>query len=118
MAYVTVMVLPVPKKNLPAYKKMLKKSAAAWKRCGADSYHEMIEDDVKPGKITSFPMAVKLKKGEVVGCAYVTFKTKAAHDKAWKKIMKDPFMASFDPKDMPFDGSRMFWGSFKTIVQF
>ncbi|MFO1033378.1 MAG: DUF1428 domain-containing protein [Hyphomicrobiales bacterium] len=118
MAYVTVMVLAVPTKNLAAYKKMLKKSAAAWKRCGAEGYHEMIAADVKPGKVTSFPQAVKLKKGESVAVAYLTFKTKAQSDKAWKMMRKDPFMVNFDPKTMPFDGSRMFWGSFKTLVQF
>ncbi len=118
MAYMTVMVLAVPTKKMAAYKKLVKQSAAAWKRCGANSYCEMIGHDVKPGKLTSFPQAVKLKKGEKVGCAYLTFKSKAHADKAWKKMMKDPFMVNFDPKTMPFDGKRMFWGGFKTIGGF
>jgi uncharacterized protein YbaA (DUF1428 family) len=118
MAYVDVMVLAVPTQKVSAYKKMVKQSAAAWKRCGATAYHEMIADDVKPGKLTSFPQSVKLKKGEVVACAYVVFESKAHHNKVWKKMMKDPFMTSFDPKTMPFDGKRMFWGGFKTLVEF
>jgi uncharacterized protein YbaA (DUF1428 family) len=118
MAYITVMALPVPKAKLAAYRAMVKKSAAAWKRCGALAYCEMLADDVKPGKLTSFPQSVMLKKNETVGCAYLIFKSKAHHDKCWKAIMKDPFMAAFNPKTMPFDGKRMYWGSFKQIAGF
>jgi uncharacterized protein YbaA (DUF1428 family) len=116
MAYLTVMVLAVPKTKLVAYKAMVKKSAAAWKRSGALSYCEAIADDVKPGKLTSFPQSVKLKKGEMVGCAYLIFKSKAHHDKCWNAMMKDKFMVNFNPKSMPFDGKRMFWGGFKQIA--
>ena len=118
MAYVEVMVLPVQAANLKAYKKLLQGSAKAWKRCGAVSYHEMIEDDVKPGKRTSFPQSVKLKSDEKVGCAYIVFKSKAARNAAWKKFMKDPFLANFNPKTVPFDMKRMYFGGFKTLVSF
>jgi uncharacterized protein YbaA (DUF1428 family) len=30
--------------------------------------------------------------------------------------MADPMMADIDPKKMPFDAKRMFWGGFKGIV--
>jgi uncharacterized protein YbaA (DUF1428 family) len=118
MAYIDFMVIPVPTKNLKAYRAMVKKSAAAWKRCGALAYVEAIADDVKPGKLTSFPQSVKAKSDETVGCAYLLFESKAHRNKVWKKIMQDPFMKNFDPKTMPFDGKRMFFGGFKPIVQF
>ena len=118
MAYVDVMVLPFKAMDLKAYKKLVRDSAKAWKRCGALSYHEMVEDDVKPGKRTSFPQSVKLKEGEKVACAYIIFKTKAARNAGWKKFMKDPFVASFNPKTVPFDAKRMFFGGFKTLVSF
>ncbi len=117
MAYVDLMVLPVPAKSLAAYKKLVKQSAAAWKKAGASAYHEVIEDDVKPGKTTSFPQSLKLKKGEKVAAAYLVFESKAARNKAWKAIMKDPFMADFDWKKAPFDGKRMYYGGFKTLIQ-
>ena len=78
MAYVDVMVVPFKATNLKAYKKLVKDSAAAWKRAGAVGYHEMLEDDVKPGKVTSFPQSVKLKKGEKIGCAYLIFKKQSS----------------------------------------
>ena len=118
MAYISFMVIPVPKAKVAAYKSLVRKSAAAWKRCGALAYCEALGDDVKPGKLTSFPQALKLKKGEVAGCAYIIFKSKAHHDKVWKAMMKDPFMVNFDVKTMPFDGKRMFWGGFKQIGGF
>jgi uncharacterized protein YbaA (DUF1428 family) len=118
MSYVTVMVLPVPKARIAAYRTLVRKSAKAWKKAGALAYHELIADDVKPGKLTSFPQSLHLKKSETVGCAYIVFKSKAHADKCWKLMMKDPFMANFDVKTAPFDGSRMFWGGFKTLTQF
>ncbi len=116
--YIDFMVIPVPTANLKAYRALVKKSSAAWKRAGALAYLEAIADDVKPGKVTSFPQSVKAKAGETVGCAYLVFKTKAHRNACWKKMMADPFMKEFDPKTMPFDGKRMFFGGFKPIVSF
>jgi uncharacterized protein YbaA (DUF1428 family) len=115
MAYYDFMVVPLSRSKLRAYKALVKESAKAWKECGAVSYVECIADDVKPGKITSFPQSVKLKKGEVVGTAIVEFKSKAHRAAVWKKIMKHPFMVNFDMKKAPFDGKRMFFGGFKPI---
>ena len=55
MAYFDFMIIPVPTKNLKTYRALIKKSAEAWRRCGALAYVEVIADDVKPGKLTSFP---------------------------------------------------------------
>lgn len=116
MSYIDAMVIPIPKAELKDYKKLVKKSAEAWKRCGALAYIEAIADDVKPGKRTSFPQALKLKPDEIAGIAYLVFESKAHRNKVWKVMMKDPFMSSFDGKTMPFDGKRMFFGGFKKIA--
>jgi uncharacterized protein YbaA (DUF1428 family) len=118
MAYYDVAVIPVKKAKLAAYKKLVKQGAAAWKRCGAEEYIEAIGDGIKKGKLTSFPQSVKAKPDEVVGVAILKFKNKAARNKAWKLIMKDPFMSAFDQKSMPFDGRRMFFGGFKPVGGF
>lgn len=75
-----------------------------------------MEDDVKPGKLTSFPQSVKLKPGEVVVFSWIVYKTRAQRDRINKQVMADPRLMSMDPKTMPFDGKRMFWGGFKPIV--
>lgn len=117
MSYVDGFVLPVPKKNLDAYRKLARKAGKLWKEYGAIEYIECVADDVQPGKSTSFPQSVKLKPDEVVVFAWIVYKSRAHRDKVNKQVMADPrLMASMDPKSMPFDSKRMFWGGFKPIV--
>jgi uncharacterized protein YbaA (DUF1428 family) len=117
--YVDGFVLPIPRKNIGAYKKMATLAGKIWMDHGAIDYVECIADDVKSGKITSFPQSVKLKKGEVVFFSWATYKSRTHRDRVMKKVMKDPRMTQFmDENKMPFDGMRMFWGGFKPIVKF
>jgi uncharacterized protein YbaA (DUF1428 family) len=118
MSYVDGFVLPVPKDKLPAYRKMATLACKVWMEHGAIDYREWVADDVKPGKWTSFPQSVKLKAGEVVVFAYITYKNKRDRDRINKLVMADPRLTSMmDPKKLPFDGKRMFWGGFKKLVE-
>jgi len=118
MSYVDGMVIPVPKANLAAYKRMSRQCGKIWLEYGALSYNECAGDDVKPGKVTSFPQAVKLKPDEVVVFSWIVYNSRKDRDRIMKKVMSDPRVAKImDPKSMPFDGKRMFWGGFKPIVQ-
>jgi uncharacterized protein YbaA (DUF1428 family) len=117
MKYVDGYVLPVPKKNVTAYRRMAQKAGKVWRDHGALEYVECVADDVKPGKYTSFPQSVKLKPGETVVFAYVVFKSRTHRDRVNAKVMKDPRLANMmDAKSMPFDAKRMFWGGFKLLV--
>lgn len=117
MPYVDGFVLPVPTANLAAYRRMAKRAGAVWREHGALEYNECIADDVKPGKVTSFPQSVKLKEGETVVFAWIVYKSRKDRDRINAKVMADPRLASMmDGKNMPFDGKRMFWGGFKTMV--
>jgi uncharacterized protein YbaA (DUF1428 family) len=116
MAYVDGFIVPVPKKKLAAYRKLASKAGKKWMEYGALSYVETVADDVKPGKTTSFPQSVKLKGGETVVFSWITYKSRKHRDQVNAKVMKDPMMANFDPKTLPFDGKRMFWGGFKELV--
>jgi uncharacterized protein YbaA (DUF1428 family) len=118
MSYIDGYVLPVPKKNLAQYRRMATKAGKIWREHGALEYHECVADDVKPGKSTSFPQAVKLKPGEVVLFSWIVYKSRAQRDAVNKKVMSDPRLAfMMDPKSLPFDGKRMFWGGFKPLVE-
>jgi len=116
MPYVDGFVLPVPLKNRAAYIKMAKLGRKVWMEHGALEYYECVADDVKPGKTTSFPQAVKLKKGEEVWFSWAVYKNRKHRDQVMKKVMTDPRMSQMDAKSMPFDGKRMFWGGFKMMV--
>ena len=118
MHYVDGFVVPVPKKNLQAYRRMARKSAKVWMEHGALEYRECVGDDVKMGKLTSFPQAVKLKPGEVAVFSWIVYKSRAARDRIIAKVMKDPRLADMmDPKTLPFDGKRMIYGGFKIMVE-
>jgi len=114
--YVDGIVVPVPKAKLAAYKKMATKAGKIWREHGALQYVESVADDVKPGKHTSFPQAVKLKAGETVVLCYVVYPSRKVRDRAMAKVMKDPRLADMMTGALPFDGKRMFWGGFKPIV--
>jgi uncharacterized protein YbaA (DUF1428 family) len=117
MRYIDGFVLPVPKKNVAAYRRMAQKAGKVWREHGALEFIECVADDVKPGKHTSFPQSVKLKSGEMVVFSYIVYKSRAHRDRVNTKVMKDPRLAKMmDPKAMPFDGKRMFWGGFKVLV--
>ncbi len=116
MRYVDGFVVPVPKKNMQAYRRMALKAGKVWREHGALEYVECAADDVKPGKLTSFPQSVKLKPGETVVFSWIVYKSRAHRDSVNAKVMKDPRLASMmNPKTMPFDGKRMFWGGFKVM---
>lgn len=116
MSYVDGFVAAVPKRKLPAYKKIAKLAGKVWREHGAVAYLEAVADDVPYGKLTSFPRSVKLKKNEVVVFAYITYKSRKSRDAILKKVMADPRM-DMDPKKMPLDMKRMIYGGFKSIVE-
>ena len=118
MGYLDGFVVPVPKRKLEAYRRLARTAGKVWREHGALAYLESVADDVKPGKHTSFPQSVKLKSGETVVFSYIVYKSRAHRDRVNAKVMKDPRIAKMmDPKAMPFDGKRMFWGGFKTLIE-
>ena len=117
MAYVDGFVVPVPKKKVQAYRRLAQKAGKIWRENGALDFKECIAEDVKVGKLTSFPRSVKLKPSETVVFSWITFKSWAHRDRVNAKVMKDKRIAGMDPKDMPFDGKRMIYGGFKIIVE-
>ena len=117
MPYVDGFVLPVPKKKVKAYQAMARMAGKLWMEFGALEFRECIADDVKPGKLTSFPQSVKLKKDEVVFFSWIVYKSRKDRDRINKKIMTDPRLKKMmEGKDVPFDAKRMIYGGFKTLV--
>ena len=118
MNYVDGFVLPVEEKRLAEYWKIARHAGKIWREHGALEYFECVADDVKAGKVTSFPQSVKLKPGEIVVFAWIVYKSRAHRDRVNAKVMKDPrLMPMMDPKKkMPFDMKRMFFGGFKIVV--
>lgn len=116
--YVDGFVVPVPTANLDAYRRIAEQAGKIWMDHGALQYWECVADDVKPGKVTSFPQSVQLKSDETVVFSWIVYNSREHRDSVNDKVMKDPRMKDMmDPKSMPFDGMRMFWGGFKSLVE-
>ena len=115
--YIDAIVIPVPRAKLDTYKRMSEEWGKAHLQHGALYYSDSISDDAQPGKATSFPQSVQLKDGEVIALAWVVYKSKEDRDRISKAVMDDPKLKeSIDPSKMPFDGKRMFWGGFQTVI--
>ncbi len=115
--YVDGFVLPVPKRNVAAYRRIARKAGKIWREHGALEYRECIAEDAKPGTHTSFPQSVRLKAGEVVWFSWIAYESRKHRDRVNTRVMKDPRLASMmDPKKMPFDGKRMIYGGFEVAV--
>jgi PhnB protein len=116
MTYVDIFVVPAPTNRISDYRKLAELSEKVWREHGALSYVEVEAEDAQPGKWTSFPQSVDLKDGECVMVALITYRSRAHRDEVNAKAMNDPRMAGMDPKSMPFDSKRMFWGGFKPLL--
>jgi uncharacterized protein YbaA (DUF1428 family) len=116
--YVDGFVIPLPKKNLNAYRRLAQKAGEVWRDHGALDYKECIGDDLNVKMGLPFPRGIKAKSSEAVLFSYIVFKSRAHRDRVNAKVMKDPRLAEMmDPKAMPFDVKRMMYGGFKTIVE-
>lgn len=116
--YIDGFLIPVPKKKLSAYLRLERKVSKIWREYGALEYHVCVADDVKPGKVTSFPQSVKLKPSETVVFAWIVYRSRAQRDRVNAKVMKDPRLSGMDMSKMPFDGMRMIFGGFKSAYSF
>ena len=114
MAYIDGFIVPVPKSKLEQYQESARLAERVWKEYGALEYREWIADDVKPGKLTSFPQSVLLKDDEVVAFSWIVYESRAARDAINAKVMDDPRMKT-DPSTWPFDGKRMIYGGFAPL---
>ena len=116
MRYVDGFVLPLPKRNLPAYRRIARKAGRVFREHGALEYHECVGEDLAPGAGMPFPRLAKVKRGETVVFAWIVYRSRAHRDRVNAKVMKDPRVSGMMPGRLPFDIARMAWGGFETIV--
>jgi len=114
--YVDGFVVPVPKDKLEAYRQFSERAGKVWRELGALEDVECVGDDVPPGKLTSFPLAVQLEANETAVFAWIVYSSRAERDRINAAVMKDPRITATDPQSLPFDGKRMIWGGFKTRI--
>jgi len=116
MHYVDGFVLPVPKKNIPAYRRMAVAAGKVWRKHGALEFRECVGDDLNVKMGAKFPRAVRAKRGETVFFSYIVYKSRADRDRVTAKVMNDPAIQKMMKNKPPFDFRRMYYGGFKVLV--
>lgn len=115
--YVDGFVLPLPKRNVERYRKMARMGCLLWMEHGALEYRECVGEDLAAPFAQPFTKGLRLRRGETVVMAWITFKSRAHRDRVNAKVMADPRIATMcDPKRMPFDPQRMLYGGFDVLV--
>jgi len=115
--YVDGFVIPVPKRNVEAYRRMARKAGKIWREHGALEYRECVGEDLDIKMCLPFTRGIKSKPGETIIFAWITYKSRKHRDAVNAKVMKDPRLNKM-PIKMPFDVKRMLYGGFETIVKF
>ena len=116
MKYVDGFVIPIPRKNLKAYRRMARMGEKLWRKHGALDYKECVGDDLRPQWGALFPRMTKLKRGETVVFSYILFKSRAHRDRVNARVMKEMASMAGQSMEMPFDMKRMAYGGFRVIV--
>ena len=115
--YVDGFVLPVPRKNVEAYRRMARKAGKVWREHGALEFRECVGDDLNTKMGKPFTRAIAVKPRETVFFSWIVFKSRAHRDRVNAKVMKDPRIANMmQDEAMPFDAKRMAYGGFKVVV--
>lgn len=116
MSYVDGFVLAVPKDRIADYRALAELAGALWKEHGALAVVECVGDDVPYGELTSFPRAVQATEDEVVVFSWIVHASREARDATNAKVFADERLPK-GPESMPFDGKRMIYGGFRTLVE-
>lgn len=114
--YVDGFLLPIPKKKLPAYRRMALEAGKVWREHGALEFRECVGDDLNVKMGVPFPRAAKVKRGEVPVFSWIVYKSRAHRDAVNARVMKDPRIMKSMEGRMPFDVKRMAYGGFKVLV--
>ena len=115
--YIDGFLIPVPKKNLEAYRRMSVSAGKIWMELGALEYRETFGEDLNIKMGVPFARAAKAKAGETVVFSWIVYKSRKHRDQINAKVMKDPRIANMmKGKAMPFDVRRMSMGGFEIAV--
>lgn len=114
--YIDGFVIPVKKDRIEEYRKIAQDMAKIWIEHGALESVECVAEDVKPGKLTSFPQSVQLGDDETVVMSWIVYESRQHRDQVNALVMKDERLNCLESTTMPFDMKRMFFGGFEVLV--
>ncbi len=115
--YIDLFLLPLPKKNLVAYKRLANRFGKIIMEHGALRYREFSGDDLKPKGMQPFTKLIKLGRGEIAITSVVEYKSRKHRDTVMKKMFTDPRMDKMMKEKPLFDMKKMFYAGFETMVE-
>ncbi len=116
--YVDGFLIPIPRKNVAAYKKLAQKACKVWMEHGALEYRECVGEDLAQKMPSTFPRLLDNKRGDTAIFSWIVYKSKTHRNQVNKKVMKDSrILAMMDLKENPFDVKRMLYGGFQVMVE-
>lgn len=115
MSYVEGFVAAVPAANQAQYLEHARQASPVFRKHGASRVVEAWGDDVPHGQSTDFYQAVKAQGDEVIVFSWIEWPDKASRDAGMPKAMAE-LTQTMAAVPMPFDGKRMIFGGFQTLL--
>lgn len=115
--YVDGFLLPLPKKNVAAYRSLARRAARIWREHGALEYRECVGDDLNIKGVVTFPATLKTRPSETVVLAWIVYRSRKHRDQVNARVMADPRIAKMVKDKVPFDCKRMLYGGFGVLVE-
>ncbi|MEZ5553403.1 MAG: DUF1428 family protein [Pseudomonadales bacterium] len=110
-------VLPIPRRNLDEYRRLVEATAGIWKEHGALDYREYVGVDSVLEGTRSFCEFSGATKDEVVVFGWVVFESREVRDRVNAKVAADPRMTELiNSFGSGFDAKRMVYGGFQEFV--
>lgn len=105
--YVDIYLLPIPERNVAAYREQATLSGQVAREYGALRYREFRGDDLD---------TFKVGEGDLLTAAVVDFKSRAHRDEVMAKVMCDARVEQLVDAQPLADMTRMSYGGFETFV--
>ena len=115
MTYVEGFIVAVPKANRDAYRDHAASAVPLFEEFGVVRLMECWASDVPDGTVTDFRKAVQATEDEDVVFSWFEHSSREARDAFNAKLMADPRMEAM-AASMPFDGKRMVFGGFASML--
>jgi len=113
--YVDGMIFAVPSANRDLFTEGARRMAKVLREHGATRVVECWGDDVPGGRLTSMRAAVHVRDGEVVCFSWVEYPDRETRDRCRAAAGEEMQRTQGTGSDT-FDGKRLIWGGFRTIV--
>ncbi|MEZ5553803.1 MAG: DUF1428 family protein [Pseudomonadales bacterium] len=115
--YIDGFVLPISRRSLDEYRRLVEPTGEIWREHGALDYREYVSESSMLEGTRSFTELSGATGDEVVIFGWVEFESREARDRINAKVAADPRMTELiESSSSGFDAKRMAYGGFREFV--